>query len=116
MPFPGGIEDTANALLVFSVVAALVHVFAVEAGGSTLLRVAVRTLAPALLAVLVFVRHGPLLWAAVPALFAAASAVFWDESWEAFLARSTGGKAPRPLLWAACYAVLLAITLALLLA
>ena len=116
MPFPGGIEGTANALLVFSVVAALVHVFAVEAGGSRLLRIAVRTLAPALLAALVVIRHGPLPWAAALALFAAGSAIFWDESWEAFLARSTGGKAPRPLLWAACYVVLLAITLALLLA
>ena len=115
MPFSGGIEGTENALLLFSVAAALVHAFAVEAGGSRLLRVAVRALAPALLAVLVALRHGPLPWAAALALFAAGSAVFWDTAWEPFLARSTGQTVSRRFLWAACYVVLLAITLAFLL-
>lgn len=81
-----------------------------------MLRVAVRTLAPALLAILVLLRQGPWVWAGALALFAAGSAVFWDKGWEAYLARLTARALPRPVLWAACYVVLLAITLAFVLA
>jgi uncharacterized membrane protein YhhN len=60
MPFPGGIEETANATLLFSLVAGVLYLFIVEAQVS-LARSSVKTASILLLAVLSAVRGGPVL-------------------------------------------------------
>ncbi|HHZ09739.1 MAG TPA: lysoplasmalogenase [Rhizobiales bacterium] len=60
MPFPGGIEETANATLLFSFAAGVFYLFIVEARVS-LARSAIKTASILLLAMLSAVRGGPLL-------------------------------------------------------
>jgi uncharacterized membrane protein YhhN len=74
MPFPGGIEANANALLVFSLAAAMSHVFALSMPPK-LLRSVVKPLATGLLAVLALTEGGPLLLAAALALSAIGDAL-----------------------------------------
>ncbi|TIX42823.1 MAG: lysoplasmalogenase, partial [Mesorhizobium sp.] len=65
MPFPGGIDANANATLVFSLAAAVIYVFSLVMP-PRLSRSAARTLAVAMLAVLVVQQGGP--WLLVAAL------------------------------------------------
>ncbi|TIT18293.1 MAG: lysoplasmalogenase, partial [Mesorhizobium sp.] len=58
MPFPGGIDANANATLVFSLAAAVIYVFSLVMP-PRLSRSAARTLAVAMLAVLVVQQGGP---------------------------------------------------------
>jgi uncharacterized membrane protein YhhN len=60
MPFPGGIEETANATLLFSFAAGILYLFIVEARVS-LARSAIKTASILLLAMLSAVRGGPFL-------------------------------------------------------
>ena len=60
MPFPGGIEETANATLLFSFAAGVLYLFIVEARVS-LARSAIKTASILLLAMLSAVRGGPFL-------------------------------------------------------
>lgn len=60
MPFPGGIEETANATLLFSFAAGVLYLFIVEARVS-LARSAIKTASILLLAMLSGVRGGPFL-------------------------------------------------------
>ncbi len=84
MPFPGGIEGTANAALILSVGAAILTLFQVEWPPS-LRRSAVKTLAVALLAVVSFVQNGPLLLTGALVLSAAGDAFLSRSGERAFL-------------------------------
>lgn len=77
MPFPGGIEATPNATLLFSVGAAILYLLTVDMG-PTLARTAVKTLSILLLAVLAFTQDAP--WLLVLALLLSAAG-------DAFLSR-----------------------------
>lgn len=85
MPFSGGIEGTANAALLLSIVAAVLTLFQVGRAPS-LRRSAVKTLAVALLAMVSFVERGPLLLTAALALSAAGDAFLSRDAERAFLA------------------------------
>ena len=86
MPFPGAVTDTANATLLLSIAAALLYAFALETPPSPR-RTAIKTLAVALLAVLVFIRSGPPLLIAALGLSAAGDAFLSRDGDErAFLA------------------------------
>jgi uncharacterized membrane protein YhhN len=83
MPFPGGLEATANATLIFAVIAALYYLRLVEAPVS-LARSVVKTASILLLAMLSWVQDGPLLTAAL--LLSAAGDAFLSRDGEpAFL-------------------------------
>ena len=84
MPFPGGIEATANATLLFSLAAAVVYGLILNTR-ETLLRSAVKTFAVALLAVLVVVQGGPLLLVSALALSALGDAFLSRDGDKAFL-------------------------------
>jgi uncharacterized membrane protein YhhN len=85
MLFPGGIEGTSNATLILSVAAAVMYGIIVNTR-PTLARSVVKTLAVALLAVLVIVESGPLPLFAALALSAAGDALLSREDDRAFLA------------------------------
>lgn len=85
LPFPGAATDTANATLVLSAAAALLYCLLLETRQS-LPRTAVKTLAVALLAGLVFIQGGPLLLVAALALSALGDAFLSREGDKAFLA------------------------------
>lgn len=85
LPFPGAATDTANATLIFSVVAALLYVFVLDTQPS-LIRTVAKTLAVAFLAVLAVVQGGPLLLAVALALSALGDAFLSREGDRAFLA------------------------------
>lgn len=70
MPFPGGIESHSNGTLALSVVAALYYLYLLDRPASWR-RTAVKTAAVGLLAVLVFLEHGP--WLLTLALIACAA-------------------------------------------
>lgn len=84
MPFPGGIEATANATLLFSLAAAVVYGLILNTR-ETLLRSAVKTLAVALLGILAFTQGGPLLLVAALALSALGDAFLSRDGDRAFL-------------------------------
>jgi uncharacterized membrane protein YhhN len=84
MLFPGGIEGTANATLILSAGAAIIYGLIVNAR-PTLARSAVKALATALLAVLVFVENGPLLLFVALAMSAIGDAFLSREGDRAFL-------------------------------
>lgn len=73
MPFPGGIESTANGTLLLSVAAAILYLFVTDAAPS-LRRSLVKTAAVALLAVLAFMQQAPWLLVLALALSAAGDA------------------------------------------
>jgi len=85
MLFAGGIEGTSNATLILSVAAAVMYGIIVNTR-PTLARSVVKTLAVALLAVLVVVESGPLPLFAALALSAAGDAFLSREDDRAFLA------------------------------
>jgi uncharacterized membrane protein YhhN len=85
MPFAGAVTDTANATLVFSVIAALLYAVVLEAQ-PLLTRTAVKTLAVGLLAVLALARSGPPLLVCALALSALGDAFLSREGERAFLA------------------------------
>ena len=85
MPFLGGIQSSANGTLILSVAAAIIYGLVLDAR-PTLLRSVLKTLAVALLAVLVVTERGPLLLAAALALSAAGDAFLSREGERAFLA------------------------------
>lgn len=84
MPFPGGIEANANATLLFSVVAAMIYAFTLDMPQS-LARLAVKTLAVALLAVLALLQGGPGLLVAALTLAAIGDALLSRDGEKAFL-------------------------------
>jgi uncharacterized membrane protein YhhN len=84
MPFPGGIDANANATLVFSLVAAVIYAFTLGMQ-PTLARSAVKTLAVAMLAVLVLLQGGPLLLVTALALSAIGDAFLSRDGEKAFL-------------------------------
>ncbi|AZO01242.1 lysoplasmalogenase [Mesorhizobium sp. M9A.F.Ca.ET.002.03.1.2] len=84
MPFPGGIDANANATLLFSLVAAVIYAFTLDMPPS-LARLAVKTLAVALLAVLVLLQGGPGLLVAALALSAIGDALLSRDGEKAFL-------------------------------
>ncbi|MBZ9796441.1 lysoplasmalogenase [Mesorhizobium sp. ES1-4] len=84
MPFAGGIDATANATLIFSVVAAVIYAF--TAGmPPTLARSAAKTLAVTMLAVLAGMQGGPPLLVAALALSAIGDAFLSRDGEKAFL-------------------------------
>ncbi|MDH6234096.1 putative membrane protein YhhN [Mesorhizobium soli] len=83
MPFAGGLEATANGMLLFSVASACVYFFLLDTPVS-LRRSVVKTIPVALLAGLVLLHRGPLLLAGALALSALG---------DAFLSRGQGEKA-----------------------
>lgn len=85
MPFPGGFEETSNASLLFSFVAAVFYLFLVE-GRVSLARTAVKTVSILLLAVLSIVRGGPLLLTAGLLLSSAGDAFLSRNGERTFLA------------------------------
>lgn len=85
MPFPGGFEETSNASLLFSFVAAVFYLFLVE-GRVSLARTAVKTVSILLLAVLSVVRGGPLLLTAGLLLSSAGDAFLSRNGERTFLA------------------------------
>lgn len=84
MPFPGGIENTANGALILSVGAAILYLFA-AANAPSLRRTAVKTLAIALLAVLAFMQGAPWLLVLALALSAIGDAALSRDGDAAFL-------------------------------
>lgn len=84
LPFPGGIEATANATLVFSIGAAILYTFVLERPQS-LLRSATKTLSVALLAYLAFQANAPYLLVLALALSALGDAFLSREGDAAFL-------------------------------
>lgn len=84
MLFPGGIEGTSNGTLILSVAAAVIYAIIVNTR-PTLARSAVKTLAVALLAVLVVVENGPLLLFVALLLSAAGDAFLSRDGDRAFL-------------------------------
>ena len=89
MLFPGGIEGTANATLILSAGAAIIYALIVNTR-PTLARSAVKALATALLAVLVFVENGSLLLFAALAMSAIGDAFLSREGDRAFLGGLAG--------------------------
>lgn len=85
MPFPGGFEETSNASLLFSFVAAVFYLFLVE-GRVSLARTAVKTVSILLLAVLSIVRGEPLLLTAGLLLSSAGDAFLSRNGERTFLA------------------------------
>jgi len=85
MPFPGGLQETANASLLFSVVAAAFYLLLVD-GRVSLARTAVKTVSILLLAVLSIVRGGPLLLTAGLLLSSAGDAFLSRNGERTFLA------------------------------
>jgi uncharacterized membrane protein YhhN len=85
LPFPGAATDMANATLIFSVAAALLYLFAIDARQS-LLRTTAKTLAVAFLAILAFVQGSPQLLVAALALSALGDAFLSRDGDKAFLA------------------------------
>ncbi|TIO06339.1 lysoplasmalogenase family protein [Mesorhizobium sp.] len=83
-PFPGGIEANANATLLFSVVAAIIYALTLDMPLS-LARLAVKTLAAALLAVLALLQGGPGLLVTALALCAIGDALLSRDGDKAFL-------------------------------
>ncbi|MER8500749.1 lysoplasmalogenase family protein [Mesorhizobium sp. M1142] len=86
MPFPGGIDANANATLVFSLAAAVIYAFSLGMP-PRLSRSAARTLAVAMLAVLVVQQGGP--WLLVAALGVSAVALLSRDGEKAFLGGAT---------------------------
>jgi uncharacterized membrane protein YhhN len=84
MPFPGGIEANANATLLFSFVATVIYLFALDMPPKWT-RTAAKTLAVALLAVLAATQGGPALLVAALALSAAGDAFLSRDGEKAFL-------------------------------
>lgn len=84
MPFPGGVEATPNATLVFSAGMALFYLLAIDMSPK-LTRSAAKTLSVALLALLVAVQHGPWLLVAALALSATGDAFLSRDGDKAFL-------------------------------
>ncbi|CAN7309375.1 lysoplasmalogenase [Mesorhizobium sp. LjRoot246] len=84
MPFPGGIDANANATLIFSLVAAVIHAFT-SSMPPTLARSAAKTLAVTMLAVLAGLQGGPLLLVAALALSAVGDAFLSRDGEKAFL-------------------------------
>jgi uncharacterized membrane protein YhhN len=84
MPFAGGLEATANGMLLFSVAAACVYFFVLEAPVS-LRRSVVKTVPVALLAALALMKGGPLLLTAALALSALGDAFLSRQGDKAFL-------------------------------
>ncbi|PSJ59421.1 lysoplasmalogenase [Pseudaminobacter soli (ex Li et al. 2025)] len=84
MPFAGGLEATANGMLLFSVASACVYFFLLDTPVS-LRRTVVKTIPVALLAALVVMARGPLLLAGALALSALGDAVLSREHEKAFL-------------------------------
>jgi uncharacterized membrane protein YhhN len=84
MPFAGGLEATANGMLLFSVASACVYFFLLDTPVS-LRRSVVKTIPVALLAGLVLLHHGPLLLAGALALSALGDAFLSREGKKAFL-------------------------------
>ncbi|MER8862633.1 lysoplasmalogenase family protein [Mesorhizobium sp. M0751] len=85
MPFPGGIDANANATLVFSLAAAVIYAFSLGMR-PRLSRSAARTLAVALLAVLVVQQGGPWLLVAALGVSAVGDAFLSRDGEKAFLA------------------------------
>ncbi len=85
MPFPGGIESTANGTLILSAAAALLYLGMVEREVN-LRRTAAKTLAVALLALLAVLEGGSPLLAAALALSAVGDAFLSRDGEQAFLA------------------------------
>ena len=85
MPFPGGIESTANGTLILSAAAALLYLGMVEREAN-LRRTAAKTLAVALLALLAVLEDGSPLLAAALALSAIGDAFLSRDGEQAFLA------------------------------
>lgn len=84
MPFAGGIQETANATLIFSIAAAVVYGIILDTRPS-LLQSAVKTFAVGLLAVLAALQGGPPLLVAALALCAAGDALLSREDDKPFL-------------------------------
>ena len=84
MPFPGGIEANANATLLFSFVATVIYLFALDMPPKWT-RTAAKTLAVAFLAVLAAMQGGPLLLVAALGLSAAGDAFLSRDGEKAFL-------------------------------
>jgi uncharacterized membrane protein YhhN len=84
MPFPGGIENTANGTLLLSIGAAILYLFVIDATPS-LRRTAIKTLAVALLAVLAFSQGAPWLLVLALAFSSVADAFLSREGDTAFL-------------------------------
>ncbi|MER9236787.1 lysoplasmalogenase family protein [Mesorhizobium sp. M0622] len=84
MPFPGGIDANANATLVFSLAAAVIYAFSLGMP-PRLSRSAARTLAAAMLAVLVVQQGGPWLLVAALAFSAIGDAFLSRDGEKAFL-------------------------------
>ncbi|MDG4878559.1 lysoplasmalogenase [Mesorhizobium sp. WSM4935] len=84
MAFPGGIEANANATLLFSFVATVIYLFALDMSPKWT-RTAAKTLAVALLAVLAAMQGGPALLVAALALSAAGDALLSRDGEKAFL-------------------------------
>jgi uncharacterized membrane protein YhhN len=84
MPFAGGLEATANGMLLFSVASACVYFFLLDTPVS-LRRSVVKTIPVALLAALVLLHRGPLLLAGALALSALGDAFLSREGEKAFL-------------------------------
>jgi uncharacterized membrane protein YhhN len=84
MPFPGGMEATANATLLLSLAAAVFYGLILNTR-ETLLRSAVKTLAVALLALLAFIQGGPVLLVAALVLSALGDAFLSRDGDKAFL-------------------------------
>jgi uncharacterized membrane protein YhhN len=85
MPFPGGIESTANGTLILSAAAALLYLGMVEREAN-LRRTAAKTLAVALLALLAVLEYGSPLLAAALALSAIGDAFLSRDGEQTFLA------------------------------
>jgi uncharacterized membrane protein YhhN len=84
MPFAGGLEATANGMLLFSVASACVYFFLLDTPVS-LRRSVVKTIPVALLAGLVLLHRGPLLLAGALALSALGDAFLSRDGEKAFL-------------------------------
>ncbi|MGX8011703.1 lysoplasmalogenase [Mesorhizobium sp. ORM8.1] len=84
MPFPGGIEANANATLLFSFAAAVIYAFALDMPPK-LSRMAAKTLAVAMLAVLAAMQGGPLLLVVALGLSAVGDAFLSRDGEKAFL-------------------------------
>ncbi|MER8726528.1 lysoplasmalogenase family protein [Mesorhizobium sp. M1027] len=88
MPFPGGIDANANATLVFSLAAAVIYAFSLGMP-PRLSRSAARTLAVAMLAVLVVQQGGPWLLVAALGVSAVGDALLSRDGEKAFLGGAT---------------------------
>ncbi len=84
MPFPGGIEATANGTLFFSAMSALIYCMMLEAPPA-IRRTGVKTAAVALLALLAYLQGGPFLLVGALALSAVGDAFLSRDGDKAFL-------------------------------